>query len=235
MLMIAALLLMLGTAYAQYRNGLFSSFAMLIMVLLSGLVAFGFWEPLAAVLDPVFQNNALAGCEDMIVMVLLFALTLFLLRLATSYLNTEMIDEHGHLQHLGAAVVGLVTGYFVAGFLICALETLPLDVNFLDFEPRGVDSAGNLSREPIEAGWRFFYPPDRVWLAMMQRESGGSFGWKDDPNPYPHKDGTEDRYVVFDRCGTFELRYLRYRRTTETRPALPYFGELDRELGRKPR
>lgn len=231
LLLIATLLIMLATAYAQYRNGLFSSFAMLMMVLISGLAAFGFWEPLADTLDPVFQNNALAGCEDMIVMVLLFAVTLFTLRLITTYLNTEMIDEHGHLQHLGASVVGLVTGYFLAGFLICALETLPLDEKFLDFEPRGVDSTGNLSREPMEAGWRFFYPPDRVWLSMMRHESAGSFSWKEEPNA--KGDASVDRYVTFDREGTFELRYLRYRRTTETRPAMPYFGELDLELGKK--
>jgi Colicin V production protein len=233
MLIMATLLIMVGTAYAQYRNGLFSSFAMLIMVLISGLVAFGFWEPLADVLDPVFQNNALAGCEDMIVMVLLFAVTLFLLRLATTFLNKEMIDEHGHLQHLGAAAVGLVTGYFLAGFLICAMETLPLDANFLEFEPRGVDSAGNLSREPIEAGWRFFYPPDRVWLATMRHASASSFSWKEEP--IPKGDASVDRYVTFDREATFELRYLRYRRTTETRPQLPYFGELDIELRGKKR
>ena len=55
---------MLACGYAQYRNGLFSSFAMLIMVFLSGLAAFGFWEPIADLLDPLFQNNAMAGTED---------------------------------------------------------------------------------------------------------------------------------------------------------------------------
>jgi uncharacterized membrane protein required for colicin V production len=222
-MMSATLLIMLATAYAQYRNGLFSSFAMLFMVLLSGLVAFGFWEPLADMLDPVFQFNALSGCEDMIVMVLLFAATLFALRLAMTYLNTEMIDEHGHLQHLGAAAVGLVTGYFLAGFLICATQTLPLDVNYFDFEPR---------ETILEPGYRAFFPSDRVWLSMMQQASAGAFSAKEE---HPEKEKAVDRYATFDREGTFELRYMRYRRTTEGRPALPYFGELDRELGRKSR
>jgi hypothetical protein len=222
---------MLAVGYAQYRNGLFSSFAMLFMVLIAGLVAFGVWEPLANALDPVCQNNSLAGCEDMIVLVLLFAVTLFLLRLATTYLNKELIDEHGHLQHVGASIVGLVTGYFLAGFLICALVTLPLDVAFLDFEPRGMDAGGNLSRDANESGIRPFYPPDRVWLAMMRQASATSFSWKEDPTA--KTDALVDRYVTFDREGTFELRYARYRRSTESRPPLPYFGELDLELGTK--
>lgn len=222
LLMIAALLIMLATAYAQYRNGLFSSFAMLIMVLISGLVAFGFFEPIADALDPVFENNALSGCEDMVVMVLLFAGTLFLLRLATTYINTEMIDQHGQLQQVGAMVVGLVTGYFLAGFLICAMETLPLDTNFLDFEPR----------EANEPGYRAFYPPDRVWLAMMRHESAGSFSWKEEL--MPKGDSSIDRYNTFDREGTFEMRYLRYRRLQDGKTQ-PYFGELDRELGKRSR
>ncbi|HZZ81401.1 MAG TPA: CvpA family protein [Gemmataceae bacterium] len=222
-IMVFALLIMIGCAYAQYRNGLFSSIAMLFMVLLSGLVAFGFWEPIADLLDPIFQNNALTGCEDMIVMVLLFALTLFLLRLALTYLNPEMIEQHGHLQQLGALVVGLVMGYFLSGFLICAMQTLPLDVNFFDFEPR----------ETNEAFYRPYYPPDRVWLALMRQESAGAYSWKEEPAP--KGDSGVDRYVTFDREGTFELRYTRYRRNTDARGPLPYFGELDLELKGKKR
>ena len=124
----------------------------------------------------------------------------------------------GTLQHFGGAAVGAVTGYLVAGFLICMVETLPLDQNFLDFEPR---TAG-------ESSLRSVFPPDRVWLALMNQASKAGFRWKedrDDPEGGP----------AFDRDGTFELRYARYRRTTETRPAMPYFGEFDRELGRDKR
>src|SRR5262245_52330615 len=107
MILVATIVIMLACGWAQYRNGLFTSIGMLIMVLISGLVAFGFWEPIADFLDPVFQNNALAGCEDMIALVVLFSVTLFVLRLITSFLNPDMIEEHGHLQHFGAAGVGL--------------------------------------------------------------------------------------------------------------------------------
>jgi hypothetical protein len=219
MLLFATIVIMLAAAWAQYRNGLFTSVALLMMVLVSGLVAFGFWEPLADLLDIAGQQNlkAMAGTEDMVVLVVLFCVTFGLLRLAYTYLAPEMLDANGKLQHLGAAALGLVIGYFVAGFLICALETLPLDQNFLDFEPR---TAG-------EPGWRSVFPPDRVWLSLMRQASGGSFRWKED------RTDPDGGPVVFDREGTFELRYLRYRRTTEARSAMPYFGEFDRELGRE--
>ena len=163
MLIFATLLLMLGMAYTQYRNGLFSAFAMLIMVLLSGLVAFGFWEPLADRIDPAFQNNALAGCEDMIVMVLLFSAD-FVLIASGDELSRHRNDRRTWAPAASGRRRGRhVTGYFLAGFLICAIETLPLDANFLDFEPRGVDSAGNLSR--TDRGRLAFLLPPRPRLA----------------------------------------------------------------------
>jgi uncharacterized membrane protein required for colicin V production len=223
MIIVAALLIMLACGYAQYRNGLFTSVAMLIMVFISGLVAFGFWEPIADFLDPVFQNNALAGCEDLIALTLLFSITLFALRLATNYISPELIDEHGTLQHFGAAAVGLVTGYFIAGFLICAMQTLPLDERFMDFEPRS-------NSEPV---YRGVFPSDRVWLTLMRHAGAGPFSWKEED---PAASTNLERYATFDRDATFELRYLRYRRGLQGGGPLLYFGEFDRELGKqKPR
>ena len=218
MLTIGTLVIMLAAAYASYRNGLFTSVAMLFMTLISGLVAFGFWEPLSNLFDLAFQQNlrALAGAEDFVVLTLLFGVSFLLMRLAYQYLAPEMIDEHGALQHFGGAFFGLIMGYLVSGVLICAMQTLPLDERFLDFQPR----------EPGEPGWRSLFPGDRLWLAMMKHASSGSFSWKED------KEEGNGGPVTFDREATFELRYMRYRRTTDSRPALPYLGEFDREIGK---
>jgi Colicin V production protein len=213
MIIVLTLVIMLVVAWTQYRNGLFTSVAYFIMVLLSGLVAFNYWEPIADILDSSFQNGALAGCEDLIALTLLFTLTFLALRLAVSYLNTDMIDEHGHLQHLGAFAVGAATGYFAAGFLLCAVETLPLDERFLGFEPR----------ETNEPGYRSFLPPDRVWLSLMRHAGANPLAGREDG-----EGDRVDRFATFDRHGTFELRYLRYRRGT-----MLYLGEFDQELRRK--
>lgn len=221
---IATLLIMLACGYAQYRNGLFSAFAMLIMVILSGLVAFGFWEPIADLLDPLFQNTAMAGTEDAIVLFSLFALVLLALRVTINYMAPDMIEENGILQHFGAGGLGIITGYLLAGFLLCTMQTLPLDERFLDFEPRG-------DKEPV---YRSIYPSDRVWLALMRHAGATPYSWKEEPAPTGSTNA--DYYKTFDRNATFELRYLRYRRTTQERGPLPYFGEFDGEVGKqKPR
>jgi hypothetical protein len=222
MLLLATIVIMAAVAWAHYRNGLFAAVIMLMMVLISGLFAFGFWEPLADALDTATQQNlkALAGTEDMIALSFLFCVPFALMRWGFTHLVPEMIEEQGAIQHFGGAAVGLITGYFLAGFLVCMVETLPLEQNFLDFEPRSSS----------ETGYRNIVPPDRVWLALMRYASGGAFRWKDDPDA----DGVRTP-LLFDRDGTFEMRYMRYRRSSEGRPPLRYFGEFDRELGREKR
>jgi hypothetical protein len=95
-----------------------------------------------------------------------------------------------------------MTGYLVAGFLVCVLQTLPLQQNFLTFELDDSGKAGPIRR---------VLPPDMVWLAMM------------------HKVSEEKRLggEQFDKNCSFELRYYRYRRFDEGGKPLPYRGEME--------
>jgi hypothetical protein len=43
----------------------------------------------------------------------------------------------------------------------------------------------------------------------------------------PEADSIFERTATFDRDGTFELRYLRYRRYNDQRKVLQYDGELE--------
>jgi hypothetical protein len=77
---------------------------------------------------------------------------------------------------------------------------------------------------------RHILPPDRVWLFLMQRASAYSFANMEDKagavSPF-------DRYLTFDKYATFELRYARYRRYSDSGTRLSYNGEFDDELRRK--
>ena len=64
----------------------------------------------------------------------------------------------------------------------------------------------------------------------MRHAGANSFAWHEDE---PDEAQRVDRFATFDRHGTFELRYQRYRRTREDRGAMPYLGEFDVELGKK--
>jgi hypothetical protein len=196
------ILIMLGVGYAYLREGLFTAFAMLINVLLAGTITFNFYEPLAALMEPTLSGTFFAGYEDMVAMIGLFALSLGILRTATNALSATMVQYPGPLQRPGAFVAGLAVGYFTAGFLICALQTLPWHQNFMsfDWESRG-------SAEPV----RRVLPPDRVWLALMHRSGAYCFSSQEDPKG-KESNSFYDKYKTFDPDGVFEMNYGRYRR-----------------------
>ncbi len=217
MLLFLSIVVVIAVASAHAREGLFSAATMLVNVVLAGVLTFNFWEPLADELDVLFKGGFLAGYEDTFVLTVLFTLLLILLRVVGNKLLPKQVLFHGYLQQFGGGLIGLLTGYLVAGFLVCVLQTLPWHEHFLGFRPRADD----------EGGLRRLLPPDRVWLAVMRYAGAHAFTWKehnpDAASPY-------DRHLTFDGAGTFELRFLRYRRYGEQREPLHYQGEFDREL-----
>jgi len=184
--------IMVAGAYAFWRQGVLPAFAMTVNVLVAGLVAFNFFEPLAQQLDSMVNDTPLQGYEDSFSLVLLFSLTLLFLRWASNELIHTLILYNPILQQGGAVLFGALAGYLVAGFLTCVAQTIPANEHFLQLEPRvQVDSSGNVRHRLL--------PADRVWLALMHRASKTAFDW--------------DEESVFDRDGSFELRYAHERRT----------------------
>jgi len=227
MLAFFSVIVMLIVAYAHFREGLFTAAVMLVNILLAGLITFNFWEPLAETFDAILAGSIISGYEDLLVLTGLFAGSLALLRALTNKLSPDQIEFPGYVQQFGGGALGLVSGYLVAGFLVCTLETLPWHENFMNFQPRTEN----------ETALRTYLPPDRTWLAIMRHAGAHAFASTPDKdksdaeNPY-------DRYVTFDRDGTFEIRFFRYRRYGDKRDSnlckpdgtYRYDGEFDREL-----
>jgi hypothetical protein len=111
----------------------------------------------------------------------------------------------------------------VSGFLICAFQTLPWHENFMFFEPKYETGSEHLVRHVL--------PPDRVWLALMHRAGAYALSRREDPR-MSSSPSYYDRYVTFDKYGSFEMRYARYRRYGDNREPLPYLGEFDQQSAR---
>ncbi len=218
MLLYFTVLVMLIVAYAFSREGLFTALTMLINVILAGVIAFNFFEPLASLLESGFQGGAFVGFEDLLCLMFLFCGSLGLLRIVTNNLSPRQIEFPPSIQQLGGAAVGLIIGYLVSGFLVVAMQTMPLHQNFLGFERRKLH----------ESEFRRYLPSDRVWLATMRHI--GAYGLSRGSDN-EKADTLYRRHPTFDRDGTFELRYFRYRRFDDSGefPKI-YLGELDKEL-----
>lgn len=193
MLLFLTLAVMGAVAYSATREGLLTAITTLVNVLISGLVAFNFFEPLANEMEDMLKGTFLAGFEDGIALFVPFAATLGLLRVVTNNLVNTEVELPALFQQIGSGAVALVTGYLVAGFLVVIFQTLPWDERFLGF-----DYSADANTPKI----RNLLPPDRVWLAMMNRAGRSTLS-----------QGEES--VTFDPEGSFEIRYARLRRFRE--------------------
>lgn len=191
MLPALTLLMMLLVGYAFLQEGLLAAFSTLCSVVLAGLVAFGWFEPIAAELESWVAGTFLHGFEDCVALIGLFSLVVALLRHLVGRLADEDPSYPPVARQVGAGLCGLVTGYLLAGFLLCVFQTLPWQRDFLGFDHR-------VRPNDPEHKLRRVLPPDRVWLAMVGRASRHSLG----PGS-----------ASFDPDGTFELRYHRLRRS----------------------
>lgn len=195
MLEVFTLFIVGAVAYASIREGVLTAITTLVNVLLAGLVAYNFWEPIASELEKIFKGTFLIGFEDALVLFFLFGGTLALLRALTNNLANNEVELPAVVQQVGSGLIAAVTGYFLAGFLICTYQTLPWDEKFLGF-----DSTADANTPPL----RRVLPPDRVWLALMYHAS---------VNPL-----SQERSSAFDPEGSFELRYAKLRRYKDPPP-----------------
>lgn len=175
-----------ATAYALWREGLLTAVTTLVNVVIAGLVAFNFFEPLAGQLETMFGTSFLKGYEDCIALVLIFAFMLGGLRVIVNSLANSEPDYPALFAQISKVICSLVAGYLVAGVLSCAFITMPWPQGkvFGDFDPQTEER-------------NTYLPPDQVWLAMMHWSGSKTF--------------VRERHPTFDAQGNFELRYHRYR------------------------
>jgi hypothetical protein len=134
------------------QEGVWGAASILLSVVLSGLIAMNFFEPLAAVMSNIVPR--LGNYADFVCLVGLFAGSVAALRAAGEYLAPVDIRVPDMLDTIGKWGFAAVTGYLTMAFLLTALHTAPLPREFLGFRP--------------EEGAFFGLAPDRQWLAFTQ-------------------------------------------------------------------
>ena len=222
MWIVFTLAVMAFVAYTYWNEGVFAGFCMLVATVLSGLITFQFWEPLATAFESGTKQTFLDGYQDCVCMIGLFCLSLLAMRAGIHGMTKSFFLYHPYVQQFGGLAFGLLNGYLISGFLLCVFQTLPWHQNFWGFTPRTLN----------EPGYRSVMPADRVWLAMMRY--GGAYPFSGtrlflDTNDPCFEDQTAyTTYNTFDRCGTFEIRYFRYRRYDDHREVLPHRGEAEK-------
>ncbi|MCA8998852.1 MAG: CvpA family protein [Planctomycetaceae bacterium] len=127
-----------------------------VSVLLSGLVAMNFFEPVAAFLSTNVMNSfAWQHYWDIIALLGIFAGGVFLLRTIGEKLLPTVPEVNQLAYEVGRWGLGAMTGYTTMAILLTSLHVAPLPREFLGFAPE-------------RNNFFMVSAPDRQWLALTQ-------------------------------------------------------------------
>jgi hypothetical protein len=175
LLVAVSLLAFLGTA------GLWSNLITLVNVVVAGLLAMNFFEPLAGWIAGMLGGMFASGpyYADLTAIWGLFAGILFALKFATDNLSRIKVKFPRPLEMAGSYVVIAAISWIMICFTAATLHMAPLAREFMYGAFNGEKPAF------------FGFAPDHYWLGFVQRTSQGAFG----------------RGHIFDDQGTFVFRY----------------------------
>jgi len=151
--LILTTVLILGIAFLQMKQGLFSALIMAVFSVLSAALALATYKPLAEVTG--LYGKVDPQLVDAGILAVVFLVALFALRTIADKLITEDIYFNVIIDRIGGAVSGLITGMTTIGMLLVVAQLLPLPAAILNYKPY----ADNLQRKQKLAP---FYPDDFV-------------------------------------------------------------------------
>jgi hypothetical protein len=147
------LAILAGVTWFVASEGAWTAGTTFICVLLAGLLAMNFFEPLTLILAKSLP--AQEARLDMIALIGLFTGFVFLFRFAAEKFAPTYVQVPGIVDNVGRWLFAIATGYVTMAFLLTALHTAPLPREFLGFKPE----RANLFNT---------FAPDRQWLGFVQ-------------------------------------------------------------------
>ncbi len=155
------LLLLLGIAYFQATQGLFSALIMSVLTVCCAAIAFGFYEWIAVNLLAVYWKPDFAHA---IALGALFGVPLVLLRLAFDKLIRRDCLLPLSIDRVGAGVCGLISGFVMTGVMALSVQMLPFGesiIGFARFDAEATASKSGGDRKPPSASAK----EDELWLS----------------------------------------------------------------------
>jgi uncharacterized membrane protein required for colicin V production len=161
--------------YVITSEGLWGSALMFFNVVFAAMIAFNFYEPLAALLD---WTGIGWGFSDTLCMLGLFCVSLLLLRIVTESIAPAMVRFPIPLYHAGRLIFGLATSLVTIAIILLAFHAAPVHKKIfgvVDYQ----------TKPPFGLGL------DHQWLGFFQYETGAVFaryggGRRDPHSQYGH-------------------------------------------------
>jgi uncharacterized membrane protein required for colicin V production len=144
------------------REGLWSNTLTLITMIVAGLVAFGFYQPLVVYLDESVTDGQHTYWLDFAVLWGLYFLTFAILRTMTATASKTRMRFKHPIDPVGGPLVGLVAAWVLAGFTLATLHVSPM--------PKDAFGGNLVSFGEVTTASPLF-KPDAAWLRFVERMS----------------------------------------------------------------
>jgi hypothetical protein len=142
------------------REGLWSNAISLVNILVSGLVAFAFYSPLAIYLDEMLDGQY-TYLLDFVCIWLLFVVTMVICRGATALASRTRMRFKNPIDPVGGPLVALIAAWALSAFVMATLHTAPMGKNAF---------GGGLVHSKAEVESKSsFLAPDLGWLRFVDR------------------------------------------------------------------
>jgi uncharacterized membrane protein required for colicin V production len=185
-------ILILGTTYALASEGLWGAALMFFNALFAAMITLNFYEPLAQLIGT--NVTFLSGYADALCILVIFTVSLLLLRLMTEYFAPSMVRFPMPLYHIGRIIFALGGSLVTMGVMLLALDASPVQKKIL----------GSMDHESQP-----FYKVrlDKEVLAFFQYSTGQIFSGSGGRDPYKeYKDAR-----VFDPEGKWLINAFQAR------------------------
>ena len=178
--------------YCVASEGPWGAATTFISVILAGLLAMNFFEPVASMFPQTMEWQTRA---DIIALLGLFALFVTGLRMGAESLMPTQLEVNPLVYDGGRWGFGLLTGYVTAAILLTSFHTAPLSRDFLGFKPEGNNF---FSLGGVEGA------PDRMWLSFTQYVSERIFTTG---NVFDKSEYSRYRGKPTENWSSFPIRY----------------------------
>lgn len=168
-------LIIIGCAVFQYFKGtVVRAFATIVVAIIAGLVAFGFFEALANVFISRGGSSkmiSLVPWAQTLSFILLYVLIFAIFQTGLTFLTRQPVDLGVLPERIGRVVCGIILGLIVSGFLLTAFQMAPLPVGYpyKRFDPAKL--------EPDDPSGVLFNA-DGLVTGLFSTMSNGSFSGK---------------------------------------------------------
>ena len=145
------------------REGFWSNAISLVTIIASGLVAFGFYSPLAIYFDEM-TNGQYTYVVDFLCIWALFVVAMLVLRSLFRLASATRLRFKHPIDPVGGPLVGLISAWVMAAFVMATLHTAPM--------PKEAFSGGLVHNESEVASQSGLTAPDLGWLRFVERVTG---------------------------------------------------------------